>query len=119
MKKIDLGIEVGFPSGVKYPLLVLRGVERVKGKDEPRVLWIEVDGKVDLFITQGGMKKAKYGHINVINYARAKFKRMLKRLGEYMYLIDEVNIYTGSGGPSHILRNGILHVRMDEDVNVV
>jgi hypothetical protein len=112
-------MELGFPSGVAYPLLVLRGTKHINGKTKPTALWLEVDGKINLFIQQKGVKKAKFGHIDVIEYARVKLKEMIKRLSEHKIIIDQVNIYTGSGGPSHFFRNGVLYQRMDEDVENV
>lgn len=121
--KLTFDVKRGFPSGFQYPFLVLRGyviTGKKKGYDgvmreahEKIVFWIEVDGKVHLFLSKKGLEKKEWE--NAISNARRPLKYMLKKLREQKIVIEHVNAYTGSGGPSHLLRSGILFQRIDDE----
>src|SRR3989338_11102279 len=88
------------PSPFKQPFLVLH----LSPKQDCNEWTIDVDGKIDLYlnnfknITGSGTDRSKD--------ATQLMKEVARQLKARGVLVYRISMYKGSGGPSHILRNG-------------
>lgn len=89
------------PLPLKQPFLTFHLKER-----DP--WFVEVGGKIALYLnTSPEVKDSK-----LAERATPLLKEIARELANHGILITNVNLYIGSAGPSHVLRNGVFFERL-------
>jgi len=117
-------------SSVKYPLLLIGFKPDSLHPDEGYEWQIDVDGEISLYIQDGDrltygagrvVTEKKLGLIthDLLHLATPLMKSMIQQLKINGRKVDRIGMYTGSIGPSHLLRGHILFQRISISRNTL
>ncbi len=93
------------PCPFVQPFLML--TLKQKNRDGSNIVWhIDVNGEMEKYLIGGDPHEGS--HVNLIANATDLLKEMIGQLAENGMHVARASTYTGSAGPSFVLRNGAL-----------
>lgn len=110
----SLPLEEDNPSAFAQPFLFISFLEPKELNGKSRGWYVDVDGRIGLYL-RSAVYTVRGEDEQRIEDATPLLRKIINAFENLGIIVSHIGVYRGSGGPTHILRNGVFFRRMDMD----